>query len=263
MTGRKKPGPAGAFTEALGEAFLALLRKTGNARASARRLGHRHLFNNRMRRDPAFARACAQAAEEASACLGGREGSFVAPLEYKGMPPRNGGPLGTDRPLTIRKTSNGRTQLGHVREGAWTPDVETIFLERLRATGNLRWSARAVGFHHATIYKRMQLCPAFAADCREAVLAAEVRLDYELIAHAHNLLRRPGDPAGPDEPDGDGAPFDPEGAMRILGFIERRRGGRTTKGRRKGPPERSFDEAVASVLAKIAAIKKHKAANGS
>ncbi len=58
-------------------------------------------------------------------------------------------------------------------------------------------------------------------------------------------------------PDEDVA-FDPDKAMRILAFIDRRRGGRTTRGRRKGPPERSFDEAVASVLAKIAAIERHE-----
>jgi hypothetical protein len=53
-------------------------------------------------------------------------------------------------------------------------------------------------------------------------------------------------------------PFDPEAAMRILGFIDRRRAGNTTRGRRKGPPERSFEEAVESVLQKIAAIQRHK-----
>lgn len=257
--GRTQPRPPGAFTPALGEAFLALLRETGNIAASSRALGHANLFKIRMQRDSAFRRACRAAVARASARLAGREGEFLAPLEYKGMPPKAGGPLGTDRPLTIRRAANGRTQIGHVREGAWTPAVERAFLARLRETGNVRWSARAAGFHHTTIYKRMDLCPAFAAECREAVLAAEVRLDYELIAHAHNLLRRPGAPRGPDEPEDDGTPFDPEAAMRILRFIERRRAGRTTKGRRRGPPERSFDEAVASVLAKIEAIDRHEA----
>jgi hypothetical protein len=251
-------GKQHGMSAVLAEAFLALLRETGNARASARALGHGHLFNNRMRRDPVFRRACTEAASEADARLSGQEGNFPAPLEVKGMPPQDGDPLGTNRPLVIRKTSNGRTQIGHVRERAWSPQAEAAFLERLSATGNIRWSARAAGFDPATIYRRMEKCPAFAGDCREALRVAEIRLDYELAAHAHNLLRRPGEPRGPDEPEDDGTPFDPEGAMRILGFLDRRNGGRTTKGRRKGPPERSFEEAVENVLAKIEAIERHE-----
>lgn len=250
---------AGLFTAELGEAFLALLRETGNVRASSRALGHPNLFKIRMQRDPAFRRAAAEAVEQASASLAGREGEFVAPLEYKSMPPPDGDPPGFGRPLTIRKTSNGRTQISHVREGAWTPEAEAAFLAHLRATGNLRWSARAVGFDPGTVYRRIHLCPAFAEDCREALRVAEIRLDYELAAHAHNLLRPPGAPRSEDEPEDDGTPFDPDKAMRILGFLDRRNGGRTTKGRnRKGPTERSFDEAIASVLAKIEAIERHK-----
>lgn len=257
---RIKPGPAGLFTIALGEAFITLLRQTGNARASARMLGHKHLFNNRMRRDPEFRRLCREAVAEADAALAGREGEFVAALEFKSMPPDDGDPLGTGRPLVIRKTSNGRTQIGHVREGAWTSEIEQAFLGRLARTGNLRWSARACGVDPSSVYQRIAKCAAFAADCREALRTAEIRLDYELVAHAHDLLRRPGGPVGEDEPEDDGTPFDPDKAMRILAFIDRRRGGGTTRGRRrKGPPERSFEEAVESVLAKIEAIERHEA----
>jgi hypothetical protein len=256
---RIKPGPAGHFTAELGEAFLALLRQTGNARASARMLGHRHLFYNRMYRDPDFRRRCVEALAVADAALAGREGEFVGPLEFKSVPPDEGDPLGTGRPLAIRKTSNGRTQIGHIREGAWTAQIEDDLLDRLRRPGNLRWSARAAGVDPSSVYKRMEKYAAFADKCREALNEAETRLDYELVAHAHTLLRRPGEPRGQDEPEHDGTPFDPDGAMRILAFIDRRRNGATNRGRRhKGPPERSFEEAVESVLAKIDAIERHR-----
>ena len=48
-------------------------------------------------------------------------------------------------------------------------------------------------------------------------------------------------------------------AIRILAFLDSRKGGRTRRGPRKGPPERSFEQAVESVLAKIEAIERHEA----
>ncbi|HYN45737.1 MAG TPA: hypothetical protein VES64_03510, partial [Allosphingosinicella sp.] len=106
-----------------------------------------------------------------------------------------------------------------------------------------------------------------------ALAEASVQLDYQLVAYAHKLLRAPGtvpgDPGTGTVPemgtvpggcpaDADALPFDPDRAMRILAFLDRRRGRGTGRGRRKGPPERSFDEAVASVLAKIEAIERHE-----
>ena len=254
----RRPGPRGAWTAELGEAYLALLRETGNAQASARALGNRHLFYNRVRRDPAFRRACDAAVRAADARLRKATSPFLRPVEIKSIPdgakPPGGEP---DRQLVIRKTSNGRTQISHVRDGGWTAAIEADFLARLRATGNFDASARAVGFQPSSVYRRLGQWPAFAQDCREALDQAEVQLDYKLVAHAHALLRRPGEVCEEGDETPDDIPFDPDKAMRILAFIERRRGGRTTRGRRKGPPERSFDEAVASVLAKIAAIERH------
>jgi hypothetical protein len=265
MTDREacRLGPRGSFTEELGGIFLALLRETGNARASARALGHRHLFNNRMRRDPAFRRACEAAARAADARLRRATSPFPPPVEVKAMPPDEapGGDRtpepnkATAREPVIRRTSNGRMQISYVREGCWTSAIEADFLARLRATGNFDASARAVGFCPSSVYRRMDDWPAFAQACRDALLAAEIQLDYKLVAHAHALLRRPADR---DEGEEDDVPFDPDKAMRILGFIDRRRGGRTTRGRRKCAPERSFDEAVESVLAKIDAIERHQ-----
>ena len=146
-------------------------------------------------------------------------------------------------------------QITLAREGHWTREIEADFLARLKVTGNFSASARSVGFQPASVIERTRKWPAFKRDCDEALEEASIRLDYTLVAHAHALLRRPGEAEVPDEEE---VPFDPVAAMRILDFIERRRGGRTTRGRRKGPPERSFEEAKASILAKIEAIERFR-----
>lgn len=138
-----------------------------------------------------------------------------------------------------------------------TAETEAEFLALLRATGNFNGSARALGFQPSSLYQRMRKWPAFARDCDEALHEASVTLDYKLVAHAHMLLREPGEAqaAGIEEEE---AQFDPTTAMRILSFIEARKYGRSGRGQRKGPPERTFSQAVESVLAKIAAIERHE-----
>ena len=264
-----RPGPRGAFTEELGEAYLALLRQTGNGRASARALGHPYLFDNRKRYDPAFAALCDAAARAVDARLRGAESPFLPPLEVKSMPPDEGGEPGPEEPEpVIRRTSNGRLQISHVRDGGWTSEIEGKFLARLSETGNFAGSAWAVGFNPRGLYTRLRQWPAFARDCAEALAEAEVKLDYTLVAHAHALLRRPADPAE-DEAEDDApeatvagdcppVPFDPVMAMRILDFIDRRRERRTGRGPRKGPPARRYEDARASILRKVEAVERHK-----
>jgi hypothetical protein len=139
-----------------------------------------------------------------------------------------------------------------------TSEIEADFLRILRATGNFSASALAVGFQPASVKARMKAWPAFAAEVEAALEEASVTLEYRLIGHAHALLRRPGEAeaAGIAEEE---APFDPAAAMRIIGFLDARKAGRTTRGPRKGPPERALETAVASILAKVEAIERHEA----
>ena len=257
--GAARPGSAGAFTSALGEAFLALVGQTGNYRAASRTLGHPHLFRNRMRRDPGFRRLCEAAAAAADARLRAAESPVLPPIEIKSMPPD--GPPEKPRPAepepVIRRAGNGRLQIGHVPEGGVTAAAEAEFLALLRETGNFDGSAHATGFWPSTFYRRRDEWPAFARDCREALEQAGVRLEYRLIAHAHASLRRPGDGEPGEAEAGAGVPFDPEAAMRILSFLDRRKAGRTG-GRHKGAPDRSFEEVLDSILTKIEAIDRHE-----
>jgi hypothetical protein len=265
-TPRGRFGPVVAFTPDLADAFIALVELTGNYRAAARTLGRRHLFNNRMYRDPAFRRRCEAAAATADARLRQADGPLLSPLEVKAMPPEDALPSDprpekrpTRREQIIRRTSNGRLQISHVRDGCVTSAVEADFLARLRATGNFDASARAIGFQPSTFYRRIDDWPAFARACREALDAAEVMLDYRLVAHAHALLLKAG---GAEEDEIEAVPFDPDAAMRIIGFLDRRKAGRSG-GRRKGPPERSFEEVVESIMSKIEAIERHEAMFGT
>lgn len=263
----KRRGRKSAWSDALGEAFLALVRETGNARAAARALGHPDLFNNRMKRHPDFRRAVRAAAEEADADLRAAENPFPYPFGMKGKLPTDPESLGgylrpgrkpaSEPEPVIRRNSKGRMQVSLTREGHWTSRIEADFLARLAATGNFNACARAVGFQPASVHERVRKWAAFARDCERALGEASVRLDYRLAAHAHALLREPGEAqaAGIDEEE---VPFDPAMAMKILSHIDARKYGRSGKGRRKGAPERSFSQACESILAKIEAIERHE-----
>jgi hypothetical protein len=160
----------------------------------------------------------------------------------------------------IRRTRGGRTQIALARACEMDAAAEADFIGRLKATGNFSGSARAVGFHPASLFERYRKWPAFARRCDAAIGEAEIVLDFALVAHAHRLLRPEAAAEGMGTPEAEMGTVTsncPLKAIRILSFIDRRRGGRTTRGSRKGPPERSSEEAVASVLAKIEAIERH------
>jgi hypothetical protein len=263
----------GVWGEAIRDSFLALLGESGNARAALRIVGHPNMFYKRRRRDPAFAADWAAAVEAVDARLRQAQSPFLGPIEVKSMPPDDSGRPDADalggllkpgrkRPQrrpepVIRRTSNGRLQLTLARDGHWTSEIEADFLARLRATGNFSASARAVGFQPASVIERTRKWAAFARACEEALEDASVALDYALVAYAHALLRAPGEPPDQEEEVG----FDPERAIRILAFLDSRRQGRTGRGRRKGPPGRTFEQACESILGKIEAIERHEARN--
>jgi len=268
MGARKRRGkskPRGVWEPGIRDRFLALLRESGNATAALRIVGHPNMFYKRRRRDPEFAAAWAAAVAAADARLRGAESDFPEPALPSIVLDTNADGLGgylrprRKRPQTrpqpvLRRTSNGRVLVTLAREGHMTAQDEADFVALLRATGNFNASARAIGFQPASLYARYRKWPAFARACDEALNEASVQLDFQLVAHAHALL---GTEAADKtlRPD---VPFDPEAAIRILAFLDRRRDGRTKRGRRKGIPQRSFEEACESILRKIEAIERHK-----
>jgi len=257
--------PRGKWSPEIRDRFLALLRESGNARATLKIVGHPNMFYKRRRSDPEFRRAW----DETVAAVDARLKSAASPFPELAAPkivlatdavalggylrPRRKRPQARPQPV-IRRTSNGRVQLTLARDGQMTAQDEADFVALLRATGNFNASARAIGFQPASLYERYRKWPAFARACDEALKDASVQLDFQLVAHAHALLgTEPADKTC--RPD---VPFDPEAAIRILAFLDRRRDGRTGRGRRKGAPQRSFEEACESILRKIEAIERHE-----
>jgi len=167
----------------------------------------------------------------------------------------------------IRRNSQGRTQVTMAREGHWTAEIEADFLARVRASGNISASARAVGFQPASVKQRMRRWPALKRAVDAALDEASDDLEYALAAHASALVRRAEEGAEGEAADAarDGVaiaePLDPIGVMRILSFIDARRARRIGRPR-KGPPEKSFEDAVESILRKLDAIERHEARYG-
>jgi hypothetical protein len=256
------------WSEELGERYLALLGETGNLRRAARAAGAPWLFDNKRRSDPVFAARCRAVLDSVDARLKGAGNAFPhapaprAAALAAGAEADPGGVLEPGRKRrqarpepTIRIGMHNRAQIVLTQSGRWTADIEADFLARLRLTGNFDASARAVGFQPCSVADRVAKWPAFKRDCDEAYEVADVHLRYRLVSHAHALTRGPGEarPEGEAE-----VRFDPRAAMQIIGFLDARRDGGLRRGRRKGLPDKTFDEAVESVLAKIEAIERHE-----
>jgi hypothetical protein len=139
--------------------------------------------------------------------------------------------------------SNGR--LRKRRKDGWSRRDEGVFLTHLRATCNVRASARAAGKSASSAFDLRKLDPVFAAHWDETLRDARLRIHGKVIAFAETR----GKEILPDE---DGEPgeapladFDPELGLRLLRFHEDRLAG----GRRGRPsPEPVSDEELTAAL---------------
>lgn len=166
------------------QAFLAALRRTGNARLAARELGvHRATFTKRRAAHPAFAaewdaalalahvrlndppRRATMGRETARAAGGGGVGAASAP-----------------EPRLVR-LANGRLQLRQPTLGTRRIDraARQAFLAALAATANVRLAARAAGFAHSSFYRLRDHDPAFAREMRLALELGYERIELALL----------------------------------------------------------------------------------
>lgn len=153
-------------------AFLAILRRTGNVRATVREMGaHRALFTRRRASHPAFAAEWDAALVIAHARLQRAPDPSPAPAAAAESVPE---------PKAIR-TRNGRLQLRAHRKGQLTRAAEQAFLAALSATANVRLSAAAAGFSHATFYARAKAHPGFAREMRLALQCGYDRVEGALL----------------------------------------------------------------------------------
>lgn len=164
-------------------AFLRALRRTGNVRDAARRLGvHRAKFTRRRAAHPAFAAEWDAALAFAHARLHARAGQGV------GQGSGQGAGQGSDRTRPAAEaepravaTRDGRVQLRRTGGGRMTRADEQAFLMALSATANIRLAAQAAGFSHAAFYRRRQQHAGFDREWRLALERGYERVEMALI----------------------------------------------------------------------------------
>jgi hypothetical protein len=157
-------------------AFVAALRRTGNARRAADELGvHRSTFTKRRARDAAFA-------AEWDAALAFAHAALHAGTSRALRAPRATDPRTTGGEAHVVRQRSGRLQLRRAAPGRMTQAAEQAFFAALSATANVRLSAAAAGFSHASFYARARTDPAFAREMRLALAMGYERLECALLA---------------------------------------------------------------------------------
>lgn len=231
--------------------FLSALARTANARLAADMAGVDHSTAYELRkRDAGFAAAWprARAWGRARARAEGR------PVHDGGRPrPARPGEAPADpRPLILRRSKREGTQIVRAGEGRWTPEAEEIFFAWLGAGYGVRRAAKEAGFSTVAVYARRRLHPDFAARWAEAKGDGLERNDLLLIDSVQWSL----DPEAVEAAENLPRPTIAE-AIRIV-RLYRAAEGDGGRRRGKGPPERTLEEAVESILSKIEAIERHE-----
>lgn len=161
-------------------AFLAALRRTGNVRLAARELDvHRSTFTKRRTKDAAFAADWDAALAFAHAALSQQPRAPEAPADA----PAHGQRTRGGEAHVVRGRSTGRLQLRRALPGRITREAEQAFFAALSATANVRLSAAAAGFSHASFYARARVDPCFAREMRLALKLGHERLELALLSN--------------------------------------------------------------------------------
>lgn len=165
-------------------AFLAALRRTGNARAAARAIGAKYgTMQDRRAKHPAFATRWEAALVSAHARLrdaGGRKGPEARGQVPSGAPDAALRTAGGEPVVVARR--DGTLQLRAAQPGKLTRQCEQTFLLALSASANARMSAAAAGAAVAAFYRRRRSNPAFAREWRAALTTGYQRLEAALLA---------------------------------------------------------------------------------
>lgn len=232
--------------------FLSALARTANARLAAEMAGVDHTTAYLLRqRDAGFAAAWPRARAWGRARVKA-EGRPV----FAGGRPRPAGTRGVldPRELKERASRDGGTETVRCGEGRQSPSTDATFFAHLAAGQGVRRAAAAAGFSTNALYARRMIDPQFAAQWEAAKDQCVARNDMLLIDSVPRTL----DPDITDTAESLAKPTIGE-AIQIQ-RLYRRRDEPAAGGRRgRGPPERSFEQACASILEKIEAIERHEA----
>lgn len=244
MEQEKERGPRRRLTAGRREKFLEVLGQTGNRRMAAEAIGFEpRLMDQRRRYDPLLDRQWTEAIERCERRLAGIDGPYD---EAAG-----------ETPLVIGRGPNGRLQLRKCGEKRWSRAVEDRFFATLAMCGNIRASARAVGFSQSCIDQRRRRYPEFARRFEETLDDAEVEIEFRVAAEVGG--KRAGAAADPEaaiEP----GPLDLDSAMRFLKWRQEKKAGRGRRGRIPAPP--SIEEVTERIVKRVQAIKRHRARGG-
>lgn len=164
-----KPGKFNRRQALENRRFLAALARTGNTRLAARELGYnRSTFAKRRARSAAFA-------AEWDAALAAAHARLNTPRDKRRLPTAKG-----ELPHVVR-LANGRLQLRDTPKRRIDDAARQRFLAALSATANVRLSARAAGFAHASFYRLRDHDPAFAREMRMALTTGYDRVELALV----------------------------------------------------------------------------------
>jgi len=247
------------FGEARKAAFLAALGETGNQTIAAERAKvSRSWVQLHRSRDEGFRRQVAEAVAAARERLGrrrdaaGGEGGCRPPEKWRFL---------EGEELVVRGSGGGgaprRVQIARSRLRQWSPRAEKRFLATLAATCNVKAACAEVGLTPASAYNHRKRWPVFARQWDAAIDFGHALLECRLVEAAANLFSGE-EPPGP-------APLREMTAAQAIHLLHmhkhRARGIGKPPGRIERPPD--MDEIRASILRKIAAIKRARVLRGS
>lgn len=231
--------------------FLSALARTANATLAAEMAGvDRTTAYELRKRDPVFAAAWPRARAWGRA----RVKAEGRPVHDGGRPrqARAGEAPPDPRPLVVRHRKGGGAELVRVGEGRWSPEAEEVFFAWLGAGWGVRRAAKEAGFSTNALYARRRLHADFAARWEQAKADSLERNDLLLIDSVQWAL----DPEAVEAAEALPRPSIAE-AIQIVRLYRSADEGRGRRG--KGPPDRTGEEAMASILEKIEAIERHEA----
>ena len=233
--------------------FLSAMARTANAGLAAQMAGVDRTTAFALRkRDSGFAAAWVRARDwgRARAKAEGRPA-------YAGGRPRSAeaGEALDPRPLKVRLSRHGGTEIVRCGEGRQSPETDRIFFSNLAAGHGVRRSAAAAGFSTTALYNRRMVDPDFAAQWGAAQDQCVARNDMLLIDSVPRTLDPEVTEAAEDLP----SPTISE-AIQIQRLYRRREEEESGGMRRgRGLPPRSKEDAIKSILDKIEAIERHEA----
>lgn len=166
---------------------------------------------------------------------------------------------------------DGRPQVRRARKDGWTVRRQRVFLDHLRATCNVRFSAAQAGLSATGAYNRARIDGAFREAWREALKEGYVRIETMLIARAggtHDALAlgRAADAAEADEADALEDLTESLDTPLALALLANHRkaihgGVRRTGGR--APTAASMEQVTAAILKQLDALARRRAAEAA